>query len=80
MSFVYAKTNAQISFVITSQTQLISAFVFATQRVQFLFYFYPKFQAFIAFFCDSTARFVLDLVGNPKDQFSLIVAPIATDK
>ena len=40
--FAYAKTKAQISFVVT--TKLISAFVFATRIVYFLF-LYPKFQA-----------------------------------
>ena len=34
--------------------KLISAFVFATRIVQFLFYLYPKFQA-SALFCGSTA-------------------------
>ena len=41
--FEYAKTKTQISFVITAK--LISAFVFATRIVQFLFYLNPKFQA-----------------------------------
>ena len=38
-----AKTEAQISFAVTAK--LISAFVFATRIVQFLFYLNPKFQA-----------------------------------
>ena len=37
-----AKTKAQISFAVTAK--LISAFVFATRIVQFLFYLNPKFQ------------------------------------
>ena len=41
--FAYAKTKAQISFAVT--TKLISAFVFATRIVHFLFLFNPKFQA-----------------------------------
>ena len=41
--FAYAKTKAQISFSVT--VKLISAFVFATRIVQFLFYLNPKFQA-----------------------------------
>ena len=41
--FSYAKTKSQISFAVT--VKLISAFVFATRLVQFLFYLYPKFQA-----------------------------------
>ena len=41
--FAYAKTKAQISFAVTAK--LISAFVFATQIVHFLFLLNPKFQA-----------------------------------
>ena len=39
----YAKTKAQIGCAVTAQ--LISAFVFSTPLVQFLFYLYPKFPA-----------------------------------
>ena len=39
----YAKTKAQISFAVTAK--LISAFVFATWIVHFLFFLNPKFQA-----------------------------------
>ena len=39
--FAYAKTKAQISFAVTAK--LISAFVFATRIVQFLFVLKPKF-------------------------------------
>ena len=42
-AFAYAKTKTQISFAVTAK--LISAFVFATQIVQFLFFLNPKFQA-----------------------------------
>ena len=41
--FVYAKTKAQISCVVTAQ--LICAFVFVTHIVLFRFYLYTKFQA-----------------------------------
>ena len=41
--FAYAKTKTQISFAVT--TKLISAFIFAIQVVQSLFYLNPKFQA-----------------------------------
>ena len=44
-----AKTKAQISFAVTAK--LISAFVFATRIVQFLFYLNPKFQASSSFLC-----------------------------
>ena len=43
------KTKTQISFAVTAK--LISAFVFATQIVQFLFYLNPKFQAYSSFLC-----------------------------
>ena len=39
----FAKTKTQISFAVTAK--LISAFVFTTLIVQFLFYLNPKFQA-----------------------------------
>ena len=40
---IYAKTKAQISCAVTAQ--LISAFVFATQILQSLYFLNPKFQA-----------------------------------
>ena len=47
------------------RSDLISAFVFATQIVRSLY------------FCCCTARFVSDLVGNPKDRFSRGMAHIS---
>ena len=49
----YAKTKPQISFAVTFAVtaKLISAFVFATRIVQFLFYLNPKFQASSSFLC-----------------------------
>ena len=41
--FAYAKTKTQISFAVTAK--LVSAFVFATQIVQSLYFLNPKFQA-----------------------------------
>ena len=41
------KKKAQTSFAVTAK--LISAFVFATRIVQFLFYLHPKFQASSSF-------------------------------
>ena len=41
--FAYAKTKTQISFAVTAK--LISAFVFATQIVQSLYFLNSKFQA-----------------------------------
>ena len=43
------KQMAQISFAVTAK--LISAFVFTTRIVQFLFYLNPKFQASSSFLC-----------------------------
>ena len=40
--FAYAKTKTQIRFAVTAK--LISAFVFATRLVQFLYYLNPKFE------------------------------------
>ena len=42
-AFSYAKTNMQISFAVTAK--LISAFVFASRIVEFLYNLNPKFQA-----------------------------------
>ena len=42
-SFAYTKTKAQISFAVA--VKLISAFVFATLKVQSVFFLNPKFQA-----------------------------------
>ena len=49
--------------------KLISAFVFATRGVLFIFYLYPK---FLALCCDCTVWFVSDLVGNSNCRFSHI--------
>ena len=68
--FACAKTKAQISFAVTAK--LISAFVFATRIVYFLFYLNPKFQASSSFL--RLYRFVSDLVGNPEDRFSRVAA------
>ena len=46
-------------FAVTAK--LISAFVFASRIVHFLFFFNFK---LLALFCDCTGRFVSDLVGN----------------
>ena len=51
--------------------QLISAFVFATQKIQNL--------KLLALFNVCTDRFVSDLVGNPKERFSRVAAPIITN-
>ena len=67
----------QISFAVTAK--LISAFVFATQIVQSIYYLnpstihlLPKSENFklLAIFCGCTAWSVSDLVGNPEDRFS----------
>ena len=75
--FAYAKTKTQISFAVNAK--LISVFVFATWIVQSLYFLNPKFKP-LAIFCGSTARFVSDLVGNPKDRFSHNEAQIKTSQ
>ena len=57
----YAKTKAQISFVVIAKP--ISAFVFATGIVKFLYFLNTKFHS-VAIFCSCTARFMSDLVKN----------------
>ena len=57
------------------RSQLISAFVIATQIVHFLFFFNPKFQC-SGLFLDCTGRFVWDLVSYLDGQFSCIMANI----
>ena len=49
--------------------QLISAFVFATQIVQSLYFYNQNFKP-LAILFGCTAPFVSDLVGNPEDRFS----------
>ena len=44
-----AKTKTQISFAVT--TKLLNTFVFATWKIQFLFFLNPKFQAFSCLLC-----------------------------
>ena len=53
----------------SNTAKLISAFVFATQIVESLFFLNPNFKP-LAIFSDCTARFVSDLVGTPEDRFS----------
>ena len=65
--FAYAKTKPQISFAVT--VKLISAIVFATQIVQFVFFLNPKFQEASLLLC-CTDQFVSDLVGTPYCWFS----------
>ena len=59
------KTKAQISCAVTAQ--LISAFVFVTYILYFLYFLNQKFQP-LAIFCGSSARFVSDLVGYHRIQ------------
>ena len=58
------KTKTQISFAVTAK--LISAFVFATRIVQFLFYLNIRnFKLLhVGLFCACTGLFVSDLFGN----------------
>ena len=61
-----AKTKAQISFAVTAQ--LISAFLFATQIVQFPNSLKLKFQA-SSYLLWLNSPNLSDLVGNPEDRF-----------
>ena len=49
--------------------KLISAFVFATQIVQSLYFLIRNFKP-PAILCGCTVWFVWDLIGNPEDRFS----------
>ena len=49
------------------------AFTTRIPVVEFLFFLNRNFKL-LACFCDSTGRFVSDLVGNPKDRFSHVAA------
>ena len=67
--FAYAKTKAQISFTVT--VKLISAFVFATRTVQFLFFLNPNFQA------SRLHRLICVAPGwKPKGRFPCVAAHI----
>ena len=57
----------------SNTAQLISAFVFATHKVQFLFFINPKFQV-SSLSRQCTGRFVSDLVRNPEDLFFRVAA------
>ena len=63
---IYAKTKVQISYA--EAAQLISAFVFTTKIVQFLYFQNPNFKP--PAICGFTAQFVSDRVRNSVDRFS----------
>ena len=62
------KTKTQISFAVTAK--LISAFVFATRKVQSLYFLNQKFQISSHLLWLYASRFLRDQVRNPEDQFS----------
>ena len=64
-AFCICETKAQISY-----TLIINTFVFPTQIVQFLLFLNRKFQASSHLLRLYRLVFT-DLVGNPKDRFSL---------
>ena len=71
---MHAKIKAKISSAVTAQ--LISAFVFSSRILLFVFYsVYLKIQD-SSFFYGCIGQLVLDLVGNGEDQFSCIAAHI----
>ena len=61
-TFIYAKTKAQISFAVTAK--LISAFVFVTRIVYWIYIHYIQNFQSLAILCACTARFVSNLSGN----------------
>ena len=68
---LYAKTKAQISCAVTAQ--LISAFVLATQIVRCLYFLSRNFNPLISS-SGCAAQFVSDLIRNPEDRFSQVMA------
>ena len=74
--FAYAKNKGADQLCSNSNAQLISAYVFATQIAQSLFYLNPKFQG-SSFLCDCTGWSMLDLFRNPEYRFSRIAASIS---
>ena len=69
--FAYAKTKTQISCAVTAQ--LISAFVFATQIVQYLLSLNPNFQASSVFLRLYKLVYVVPS-RKPEDRFSQVAA------
>ena len=69
------KQKAQISFAVTAK--LISAFVFATRMVQFLYFLWQNPQP-LAIFCACNARFVSDLFGNHVVSFPIDAAQMVS--
>ena len=71
--FAYAKTKPQINSAVTAK--LISAFVFATWIVQYLYFLNTNFKP-LAISSSCQAQLVSDLVGNPEDRFSDVAAQL----
>ena len=61
--FAYAKTKTRISFAVTAK--LISAFVFATWIVQYLYFLNPSLWPYLV---------IAQPVRNPEDKFSRVAA------
>ena len=74
------KTKTQISFAVTAK--LISAFVFATQIVQSLYFLNPKFQAsshllrLYSLVCVGPGRKPLDLFSQNEAHISLMLSNV----
>ena len=68
----------QISFAVT--TKLISSFVFTTRERTMPLLPKSRYSKTLTIFCSCTARFVLDLVGNPEDTLSQNEAHWPSDK
>ena len=61
--------NKSIQIICTASVQLISAFVFATWLLQFLYFLHLKYQV-PSDLLGLHSRFVLGLIRNPEDRFS----------
>ena len=78
--FCLGETKAQISFAVTAK--LISAFVFATRIVQFLFYLNPKLQASSSFLslyrpvCVGPGRKPRRPVFSRRGSYTKILTPL----
>ena len=73
---IIAAASKNQQHALAKTAQLISAFVFTSWIVQFLFYIYFQIFKLLALFHDSTGRFVSDLVKNPNCLFSQVKAQL----
>ena len=63
------KKNCLFEYADQPRNCIISDYIFALQKIQFLYFLNPKFKH-LSIFCFCTALFVSDLNGNPQCSFS----------